>query len=136
MRALARVLQPRITLPTLYPTPAGCHGEVRNGGFPEWLEKSGIKLRSNNTAFMAAVRPLYAGVAAQMRGLTWAEGGPVISVQIDNESSDVKYLLALRALAVSVGIAPWAFTKTAWPNPNEAVPVGSLLPLGGGYSDK
>lgn len=67
-----------------------CHGELRNGGFPNWLQASGVKLRTNNSAFMAAVRPWYAGVAAQMRGLAWSEGGPVVSVQLDNETPDVR----------------------------------------------
>ncbi|MBP1663772.1 MAG: hypothetical protein H6Q19_912 [Bacteroidetes bacterium] len=29
------------------------HGEVRNGGFPEWLVNSGLKLRSDNKDYMA-----------------------------------------------------------------------------------
>lgn len=110
------------------------HGEVRNGGFPNWLESKGIPLRRNSTAFLNLVRPWYAGIAAQIQGLSWAEGGPLVSVQIDNESDDVAYLEALRDLAVSVGIAPFFFTKTGWPTPNAPVPVGSLVPLEGGYS--
>ena len=62
------------------------------GGFPNWLEAKGIPLRKNSSEFLALVKPWYAGIAAHMQGLTWAEGGPVISVQIDNETDDVSYL--------------------------------------------
>ena len=58
-----------------------CHGEVRNGGFPDWLladaKTQGYKTRSTDPRFLAQVRPLYAQIAAQMKGLLWKDGGPV-----------------------------------------------------------
>lgn len=110
-----------------------CHGEARSGGFPDWVNfASGVPLRSNNSAFLALVRPWYAGIAAQIAGFAWAEGGPIVSVQLDNETPDVEYLLALRALAVEVGIAPSLFIKTGWPSPSRPVPSGELIPVYGG----
>ena len=99
-----------------------CHGEARNGGWPDWVgQQPGVKVRSNTTAWLELVQPWYAGVAAQISGKFWQDGGPIISVQLDNETPDVDYLLALRKLAVAEGITPWIFIKTGWPTPNEPV---------------
>ena len=63
-----------------------CHGEVRNGGFPDWvLAHKDWKLRSTDTNFLAAVKILYAQIAEQMHGELWKDGGPVIGIQVDNE---------------------------------------------------
>ena len=63
-----------------------CHGEVRNGGLPDWVQAhKDWKLRSTDTNFLAAVRTLYGQIAAQLNGLLWKDGGPVIGIQVDNE---------------------------------------------------
>jgi len=113
-----------------------CHGEVRNGGFPDWVQNKGIPMRTNSTAWLALVRTWYTGLAAQMKGRYWADGGAVISLQLDNETPDVDYLLALRALAVELGMAPWFFVKTGWPSPDKTVEPGQLFPVSGGYYDE
>ena len=110
-----------------------CHGEARNGGWPDWVgAQPGVKVRSNTTGWLNLVEPWYAGVAAQIKGKFWADGGPIISVQLDNETPDVDYLLALRALAVRVGITPFMFIKTGWPAPDKPVPANQLLGVQGG----
>src|SRR5581483_8516024 len=81
-----------------------CHGEVRNGGFPDWVQNSGTKLRTDDPAFLKLVEPLYAQEAQQMRGLLWKDGGPVIGVQVDNETGNSTYLLALKKMAQAAGI--------------------------------
>ena len=58
-----------------------CHGEVRNGGHPDWLLQKGWRLRSNDTNYLEKVRVLYREIAAQLRGQLWKEGGPVIGIQ-------------------------------------------------------
>lgn len=111
-----------------------CHGEARNGGWPDWVgAQPGVRVRTNTTAWLNLVRGWYAGVSAQIKGKFFADGGPIISVQLDNETPDVDYLLALRKLALNVGITPWLFIKTGWPSPNAAVEPGVLLPVSGGY---
>ena len=45
-----------------------CHGEVRNGGVPDWVQNSGVPLRKKDPAFMAMVEPLYKEIAAQIVG--------------------------------------------------------------------
>ena len=46
-----------------------------------------------------------------------------MSAQVDNETSDWKYLLALRTLAIGLGIRPAFFVKTGWPAPAAGYPV-------------
>lgn len=109
-----------------------CHGEVRNGGLPDWVQNSGVKLRTKDPAFMAMVQPLYREIAKQIDGLLWKDGGPVIGVQLDNERNDVPYLLALKELARAEGIDVPLYTMTGWNR--VAIPPSELLPLFGAYS--
>ena len=116
-----------------------CHGEARNGGIPDWVlaacKAGGFGCRTDAPAFLALVRGYYTQLAAQMAGLGFAEGGPVISIQVDNETPDVDYLEALRALGVELGMRPAFWVKTGWPSPGKDVPYGTLAPLYGGYAD-
>ena len=57
------------------------HGECRNGGFPDWLQHMpGIQLRSLQPLYMQYVTNLYQQIAAQLKGLYWSDGGPVIGM--------------------------------------------------------
>lgn len=47
------------------------------------LQAAGVPLRTNNTAYMAYVREYYTGLAAQLKGHYWQEGGPVITAQVE-----------------------------------------------------
>jgi hypothetical protein len=109
-----------------------CHGEVRNGGFPDWVRDSGTKLRTTDPAFLKLVEPLYREEFAQMKGLLWKDGGPVIGVQVDNENGDAPYLLALKKMARAAGIDVPFYAVTGWQG---GLPKDSLLPLFGGYAD-
>jgi beta-galactosidase len=71
-----------------------------------------------------------------MEGMYWTNGGPIVSIQLDNETPNVDYLLALREMAVGAGMDPVFFVKTGWPSPNAPVPPGSLVPYYGGYTDQ
>ena len=114
-----------------------CHGEVRNGGLPDWIvAHKDWKLRSTDTNFLAAVKILYAQITEQMRGELWKDGGPVIGIQVDNEfGGPPKYLLALKKLAIEAGIDVPFYIKTGWPAMRTPVPLGELLPLFGAYAD-
>lgn len=61
------------------------HGEVRNGGFPDWLYGKPFEVRKLNEGFLDCVRKLYTQVAVQVEGMFFKDGGPIIGVQIDNE---------------------------------------------------
>ncbi len=109
-----------------------CHGEVRNGGLPDWVQNSGSRLRTIDPAFLAMVGPFYEQIARQTDGLLWKDGGPVIAVQLDNERNDVPYLLELKKMARACGIDVPLYTMTGWNRVN--IPSSGLLPLFGSYS--
>lgn len=62
-----------------------CHGEIRNGGFPDWLFAKTLEVRSNDPEYLKYVSRLYAEIAKQMQGLYYKDGGPVIGCQLENE---------------------------------------------------
>lgn len=114
-----------------------CHGEARNGGFPDWLKNGGAgveegKLRTADPGFLKLVEGFYREVAGQVEGLLWKDGGPVIGVQLDNESGDLEYLLALKRMARGLGVDVPYYAMTGW---SGVVPEEGLLPLFGGYAD-
>jgi beta-galactosidase len=108
------------------------HGEVRNGGFPDWVQNSGTSLRSTDPRFLGLVKPFYKEQAKQMEGLLWKDGGPVIGVQMDNECDRADYLLALKDIARADGVDVPFYAITGWQG---GLPQAGLIPLFGGYSD-
>ncbi len=114
-----------------------CHGEVRNGGFPDWMvAHKDWKLRSTDTNFLAATKILYGEISKQLQGELWKVGGPVIGIQVDNEfGGSPNYLMALKKLAIEAGLDVPLYIKTGWPAMRSPVPLGELLPLFGAYPD-
>ena len=114
-----------------------CHGEVRNGGLPDWVQAhKDWKLRSTDTNFLAATKILYGEIAKQLQSELWKDGGPVIGIQVDNEfGGSPNYLMALKKLAMEAGIDVPLYIKTGWPAMKTPVPLGELLPLFGAYPD-
>lgn len=129
------------------------HGEVRNGGLPDWLYGKSFEVRKLNDGFLFYTKRLYANIARQIRGLLYKDGGPIIAAQIDNEymhSSAVweittgisdewifggddgeKYMLTLRDLAKECGIDTPFYTCTGW---GGAITPDEMMPLWGGYA--
>ncbi|MDX8339371.1 beta-galactosidase [Draconibacterium sp. IB214405] len=62
-----------------------CHGEMRNGGIPDWLYGRAFEIRSNDPEYLAYVDILYGQIANQIEGLLFKDGGPVIGIQLENE---------------------------------------------------
>ncbi len=114
-----------------------CHGEVRNGGIPEWaVQRTDWKLRSTDPKFLEAVRALYSQIAAQARGELWKDGGPVVGIQVDNEfRGPAEYLLALKKIAREAGLDVPLYTRTGWPELTTPMPAGEILPLYGVYAE-
>ena len=113
-----------------------CHGEVRNGGIPDWMFTKGCRLRSQDKTFLSYVERLYRQIFTQVQGLQWKDGGPVIAAQFDNEyrgSGD--YLMALKNIAHQIGFDLPFYTRTGWPALSKPVPFGEMLPLYGDYAD-
>ncbi|MCS7336978.1 MAG: beta-galactosidase [Verrucomicrobiae bacterium] len=113
-----------------------CHGEARNGGFPDWLLQKGWKLRSNDSNYLARVRILYGKIAEQLTGLLWKDGGPVIGIQLENEyRGPAEHLLALKKIARDAGLDVPLYTRTGWPALSTPMPFGEILPLYGVYAE-
>ncbi len=112
-----------------------CHGEVRNGGLPDWIVARG-KVRSEDPAFLASTTSFYQQIAAQCAGLLWKDGGPIIGVQLDNEyGGPASYLLTLKRLAIEVGFDVPLYTRTGWPALSTPMPFGEIVPLYGVYAE-
>ncbi len=125
-----------VGMPVLVRMGPWCHGEVRNGGFPDWVVARKLKLRSEDPAFLKLVGELYGEIAKQMEGLMWKDGGPVMGVQVDNEfGGKGSYLMALKKIAVGAGIDVPLYTRTGWPKLREPTPFGELLPMYGAYAE-
>jgi len=109
------------------------HGEARYGGFPDWLIARDLPTRTDDPEYLALVRPLYAATIAQLKGLTHAEGGPVIAAQVENELYDQPgHLATLRALAEELGLRVPIWTATGW---GGAQVPDTLLPVYGAYAE-
>ena len=112
------------------------HGEVRNGGFPEWLVKSGIKLRGNDPKYLEKVQKWYSQIYNQAQGLMWKDGGPIIGIQLENEfRGQGDQLMTLKKMAVDLGFDVPLYTRTGWPKLSTPVPYGEIIPLYGDYVD-
>jgi hypothetical protein len=113
-----------------------CHGEVRHGGFPDWLLEKDYKLRSDDPPYLDQVRLFYRQIAEQAKGLLWKDGGPVIGIQLDNEyRGPAQHLLSLKQIAVDEGFDVPVYTRTGWPELRTPMPFGEILPLFGGYAE-
>jgi hypothetical protein len=114
------------------------HGEVRNGGLPDWLLKKSA-VRENNPVYLAEVKRFYGQIGFQLHGLLWKDGGPVIGLQIENEyalngpGQGREHLAALKQMAIESGLDVPLYTVTGWDN--AVVPEDLFLPVYGGYPD-
>jgi beta-galactosidase len=113
-----------------------CHGEVRNGGQPDWLLGKGWKLRSNDPSYLEKTTVLYGEIARQLSGLLWKEGGPVIGIQFENEySGPAAHLLTLKKIGREAGLDVPIYTRTGWNTPSGTMPFGEMVPLYGAYAE-
>jgi len=113
-----------------------CHGEVRNGGTPDWiLKKKYLVDRSNDPVYQYYVDRLFREISIQLNGLYYKDGGPVIGVQLENEfrvgPAGDKHILWLKETAIKHGIDVPMYTVTGWDN--AAVPENEVIPLFGAY---
>lgn len=113
-----------------------CHGEARNGGIPEWMVNSGIKLRGNDEAYLEKVNTWFTALFSQVQGLMWKDGGSIIAVQIENEySGSGEHLMSLKNMIQQIGYDAPFYTRTGWPKLSSPVPFGEIIPLYGDYAD-
>jgi hypothetical protein len=113
-----------------------CHGEVRQGGIPDWVFTKGCKPRSEDPVFLKYTERLYRQIFTQVQGLQWKDGGPVMAAQFDNEyRGHGSYLMALKKIATQIGFDLPFYTRTGWPELKTPVPYGEMIPLYGDYAD-
>lgn len=79
-----------------------CHGEIRNGGLPDWLLGKPLAIRSNDPGYLGYVERLYEEIDKQLEGLYFKDGGPVIGIQLENEYQH--------------SAAPWGLTYPGQPH--------------------
>ncbi len=114
------------------------HGEVRNGGLPDWVLKQG-PTRVNDPLYLASVRAFYDQIGLQLKGLLWKDGGPVIGIQLENEYSKRgpgaggAHILELKRIAIASGLDVPLYLVTGWDN--AVVPPRAVIPVYGGYPD-
>ena len=120
------------------------HGEVRNGGFPDWLlqdaKENGYEVRTNAPAYLEHVRKFYEKTYEQAKGYFIKDGGPVIGIQIENEyghcggktgEEGEEHMRTLLSMAKEIGFITPIYTATGW---GGAV-TGGMLPVMGGYCE-
>jgi len=62
-----------------------CHGEIRNGGLPDWIMGKALEIRSNDPGYLFYVESLFKNIGEQLKGLYFKDGGPIIGIQLENE---------------------------------------------------
>lgn len=111
-----------------------CHGEVRNGGFPDWLQNMSIQKRRNNPEYLGYVRKLFEQLHAQAKGMLYKDGGPIIGIQLENEfGGPPEHILELKRIAREVGFDVPFYTVTGWNNVR--IPENEVIPVQAGYPD-
>ncbi len=115
------------------------HSEDRFGGLPDWVVHA-MPTRESDPEFLHYVARWYDQVGAQLKGLLWKDGGPVIGVQLANEYAargperGDQYILDLKRLALAAGLDVPLYTVTGWDN--AVVPPHEVIPVEGGYADE
>ena len=61
------------------------HAEARNGGFPDWLYKEDMNLRSNDEKYLFYVKRFFEKLYENCKGFLYKDGGPIYSIQVENE---------------------------------------------------
>ena len=113
-----------------------CHGEVRNGGLPDWILKKPYKTRTDAPGYLEKVEILYGEIADQIKGLYWKDGGNVVGAQFENEfKGRAEHLLNLKRIALAHGIDVPLYTRTAWHSMASPLPLGEIAPLFGAYAE-
>lgn len=130
------------------------HGECRNGGFPDWMFGAPYDVRSNDEEYINYVKRYFNEIGKQAEGLMFKDGGPVVSIQIENEyehasspwelttensgewtasgNDGASHLKLLKEIAIEAGLIAPLYSTTAWGG--ACAPIEEVLPLWGGYA--
>lgn len=110
-----------------------CHGEVRNGGHPDWVIEAAPSARTNDPVYLELVKGWYQRVASQVARFC-GPAGRVIGIQIENELYDQpEHIAALKQLARDAGLSAPLWTATGWGG--AVLPRHEVFPVYSGYAD-
>ena len=114
------------------------HGEVRNGGSPDWIvDKKIMEDRSNHPVYQYYAERYMAQMSKQMEGFYYKEGGPIVGAQIENEywfaQKGEAHIKWIKKTAQKLGIDVPLYTVTGWGD--VSVPENEVIPLFGTYPD-
>ncbi|WP_426592581.1 beta-galactosidase [Cellulomonas sp. McL0617] len=108
------------------------HGEMRNGGFPDWVQATPVEHRTNDPAYLDLVDEWWGQLAVALDGR--CEPGTVLGIQLENELYDQpEHIRELKRLARANGFSAPFWTSTAWGGAQ--LPDPEVFPLFGGYGD-
>ncbi|KAJ8917155.1 hypothetical protein NQ315_012647 [Exocentrus adspersus] len=85
-------------------------GEFEFGGFPSWLLREDMTVRTSDPAYMKYVTRFFNELMPILAPFQFQKGGPVIALQVENEyalmhnKADMAYLKSLRQLMLDNGI--------------------------------
>ena len=124
-----------------------CHGEARNGGFPDWLLHKDYEPRTNDEKYFAVVQKWYKEIFEQVKDFICnpedasTSENPIIGVQIENEyghcgglyekEGGEAHMRCLQKIAIETGFKVALYTATGW----GGAWTGGMLPVMGGYCD-
>lgn len=113
-----------------------CNSEAFAGGLPAWLYGQPVRERSNDPGYLFYVGRLFREIGKQFDGLLFKDGGPIVSIQLENEYGHASgnwdafyhygaglvnkgdggesHLRLLRELAVDAGLIVPFYSCTAW----------------------
>lgn len=119
------------------------HGEVRNGGFPDWIFEKDFVPRSDDPEYMAYVERYIREIYKQCEGYMLKDGGPIFAIQVENEYAQSawgegktkedgdRHVNNIIALLKKIGFDVPVYFATAWGD----AAVGDALPCWGGYCE-
>ena len=120
------------------------HGEVRNGGFPDWIEHADFHTRCNNPEYLYYVTRYFKRLYEEVKGFFYADGGPIFAVQVENEYRGRKdntgkqlpgygdeHINKLIEILKNVGFDVPIYLATGWGDAS----TGEALPVWGAYCE-
>ncbi len=114
-----------------------CCAEWEFGGFPYWLlNVPGIKFRTYNAPYLQQTASYFQALGRQLKGLQASVGGPIITVQVENEygsyGNNKPYMEAIRKQLSEAGFnVPFVIADGGAQLANDYIP-GLIVGVNGG----
>lgn len=113
------------------------HGEVRNGGFPDWLiQKCGgmQNMRRNQRPYLDYVERFFARIHEELKDMN----DVILGIQVENELCNrPDHIAYLKSYLLELGFDPPLWSATAWGGggASKNLPKDGILPMYGGYPE-